>query len=178
MNWPGWGREQSNEVLEVGTDDCGRGHHSVGTVVYHHGFPDVVSAFWLMEGEDKAMREIKFRGYSPDLDQWVYGDLFHSELIQHPTVAIVGDDGDAEEVEPESVGQFTGCYDFYGSAIYEGDQLQDIFDVYTFFGVRWKENGFIGGRIDEDGTYMYLPLRDLLDGYSLVTQGPEYRPKG
>lgn len=89
------------------------------------------------------MREIKFRGYCPDLGRWVYGDLFHSGSIQHPTVAIVGDDGDAEEVEPDSVGQFTGCYDFYGSAIYEGDHLQSIFDVNVFCEVHWIKYGFI-----------------------------------
>lgn len=69
------------------------------------------------------MRTIKFRGRDLETGKLVYGDLmkgsFNRVLIDENKGALP-----ARYVEPESVGQFTNCYDADGTEIYEGDYLE------------------------------------------------------
>lgn len=72
------------------------------------------------------MREIVFRGKRTDTGEWVFGNLIQwmdggaTILLQQD-----GIDGHLEyEVDPDTVGQYTGLKDRDGQDVWEGDLLR------------------------------------------------------
>lgn len=105
-------------------------------------------------------RENKYRGESIDDGKWVYGDLLQDQFICN-SYTILGEfiQAHAVEVDPETVGEYTGEHDINKNKIYGGDIVKresglegDEYD--GFIGVvKFVEAAFVIESLDgKDGT--------------------------
>lgn len=89
------------------------------------------------------MKEYKFRGFDAVGSKgWVFGDLVHNKKVTRTgledRVMVAG-----YEVVPESVGLFTGLYDYDKKPIYEGDLIYTRFDDKNPYGsVEYHPDGY------------------------------------
>lgn len=87
------------------------------------------------------MRKIKSRGKRLDNGVWVEGSLLQDDYGVCMIVEFVDHHEQWHEVDPDTVGQYTGMKDKNGEEICEGDVLTDKFGSIGV--VEWRNCGFV-----------------------------------
>lgn len=107
-------------------------------------------------------RVIKFRGKRAINGEWCYGSLLQG--INNHTLIYDASISCIHEVDPETVGQFTGLHDAKGKEIYEGDIIKEDKDP-TIMEIVFRDGIFFAsiGNTRGENPYMNCALRVILD---------------
>lgn len=106
------------------------------------------------------IEDIKFKAKRLDNGEWVKGDLVHSTSyvgISYPSDEF-SDVPVVHRVDPSTVCQFTGLKDCKGNEIWEGDIVNDNYDLLCI------DNLYEVVYIEEEGTFAFKSL-DKVDNY-------------
>ena len=89
------------------------------------------------------MRDIEFRGYVADEEQFIYGYLMPDNRIYQTYEPKKGCCGIGTfSVVPESIGQYTGCRDVNGIKIFENDIVKEVYGS-RYYQVVYDKHGFM-----------------------------------
>lgn len=86
-------------------------------------------------------REIKFRGKAKNDGEWFFGNLFDNDTAGRTHICTTKKG--CLDINPDTVGQFTGLLDKNGKEIYEGDII------------RTKRYGIVHGQSNTQGADLF-----------------------
>ena len=89
-------------------------------------------------------RDIVFRGKSKSTGEWVFGNLFDKDTKGRTHIGTTV--RRCFDIDPETVGQFTGIMDISGEDLFEGD-IYNMGDDNIRYVVVWRNCMFIGKQI-------------------------------
>lgn len=121
------------------------------------------------------MRTIKFRSKDIGSNEWVYGHYTEGCWID-PTnekvtkrYIIHGEDGFLHDIDPETLGEFTGIVDNNGKEIYEGDIVRHPYIDPIFRALVEAGDGVTSEVVFHDGAFVIKYDEDdfiYLDGFT------------
>lgn len=115
-----------------------------------------------------SYREIKFRGKCQTTGEWVYGYLFKSDSGER--THIIKNHKGCLDIDPDTVGEFTGLRDKNGIEIYENDLIKCEKDIYEII---WNRGMFILKNI-RSSVLGDTPLGPMLDIFDIEIIGNRY----
>lgn len=127
------------------------------------------------------MRTIKFRGKRLDNGEWIYGSYVpHYDFFGTIKNEMIDENVDLLEVDPATVGQYTGFMDKNTREVYEGDVLTDKFESLGV--IEWQNGCFVVnfGDVDVfqisdcfDDSYQMWVIGNIHDNPELLKEGEQ-----
>ena len=105
------------------------------------------------------MRTIKFRGKDRRTGKWFYGNLYVKDT--RGRTHICTPERGCFDIDPETIGQFTGLYDCNGNKIYEGDIVEWEKDGLMYVVKFWDGMFYASVKECNDGIFGGFPLHAL-----------------